>query len=70
MEKYLIKLEIKGVEFQIRTSADNPKEAEENALEVIRSKTTFISILEEKDIYSKDSFGKRLDKIIKGALSF
>ena len=25
---------------------------------------------DEKDIYSKDSFGKRLDKIVKGALSF
>lgn len=47
--KYLIKIEINDVEFQIHTEASSEREAKDNVWEIIRRKTAVTSIETESD---------------------
>ncbi|WP_018473615.1 hypothetical protein [Echinicola pacifica] len=67
--KYLIKIEINDVEFQIHTEASNEREARENVWEIIRTKTTMKSIETIASPKSEgNSLGKKLAEGIRSAL--
>ncbi|MDN3668055.1 hypothetical protein QWY93_01725 [Echinicola jeungdonensis] len=67
--KYLIKIEINDVEFQIHTEAAHEREARDNVWEIIRRKTTLKSIEKEAiETQEAASFGKKFAEGIRSAL--
>lgn len=70
MVKYVIKLEINGIEFQIQTLAGSEREAKDNAWEVIRNRTSFLSIQKDQKKELQSSFSSKLAQGIKSALLF
>lgn len=68
MMKYAIKLEINGIEFQIKTLAGSEREAKEKAWDVIRERTSFISIRPEPLMEVNRSFAQKVASGFKSAL--
>jgi hypothetical protein len=68
MMKYVIKLEINGIEFQIKTLAGSEREAKERAWDVIKERTSFISIRHEALMEVDRSFSHRMASGFKSAL--
>ena len=68
MMKYVIKLEINGIEFQIKTLAGSEREAKERAWDVIKERTSFISIRNEALMEVDRSFSNRMASGFKSAL--
>ncbi len=67
--KYLIKIEINDVEFQIHTEAANEREAKDNVWEIIRRKTSLKSIDKEAvEPQEAASFGRKLAEGIRSVL--
>ena len=66
--KYVIKLEINGIEFQIKTLAGSEREAKERAWDVIKERTSFISIRNEALMEVDRSFSNRMASGFKSAL--
>ncbi|MBD8490000.1 hypothetical protein IFO69_14680 [Echinicola sp. CAU 1574] len=66
--KYLIKIEINDVEFQIHTEASNEREAKDNVWEIIRRKTSLKSIETESAEVRDSSLGRKLAEGIRSAL--
>ena len=68
MMKYVIKLEINGIELQIKTLAGSEREAKERAWDVIKERTSFISIRNEALMEVDRSFSNRMASGFKSAL--
>ena len=66
--KYVIKLEINGIELQIKTLAGSEREAKERAWDVIKERTSFISIRNEALMEVDRSFSNRMASGFKSAL--
>jgi len=66
--KYLIKIEINDVEFQIHTEASSEREAKDNVWEIIRRKTSLKSIETESSEPRDSSLGRKLAEGIRSAL--
>lgn len=66
--KYLIKIEINDVEFQIHTEASSEREAKDNLWEIIRRKTAVTSIETESSEPTDHSIGRKLAEGIRSAL--
>ncbi|AWW29369.1 hypothetical protein DN752_03990 [Echinicola strongylocentroti] len=66
--KYLIKIEINDVEFQIHTEASSEREAKDNVWEIIREKTSVKSIETEALAPKDPSLGRKLAEGIRSAL--
>ncbi|UCS93187.1 hypothetical protein KZP23_21450 [Echinicola marina] len=67
--KYLIKIEINDIEFQIHTEAGSEREAKDNVWEIIRRKTSLKSI--EKEAMGNEevaSLGQKLAEGIRSVL--
>lgn len=65
--KYVIKLEINGVDFEINTEASNEREAKDNMWETIR-KSTAIRTIDVEPLAKDVSIGSRLVGSLKSAL--
>ncbi|SMD43535.1 hypothetical protein SAMN00777080_2128 [Aquiflexum balticum DSM 16537] len=70
MMKYVIKLEINGIEFQIKTLAGSEREAKDKAWDVIIERTSFISIRPEAIMEVNRSFSQKMVTGFKSALLF
>lgn len=68
MAKYYIKLEINGIEFQIQTDAGTEREAKDMAWDIIRDRTSFLSIRKDDSRDIQNSFSKKLAMGLKSAL--
>ncbi len=66
--KYLVKIEINDVEFQIHTEAGSEREAKDNVWDIIRRKTSLKSIETESTDVKESSLGKKLAEGIRSAL--
>jgi hypothetical protein len=70
MAKYYIKLEINGIEFQIQTDAGTEREAKDMAWDIIRDRTSFLSIRKDDAREVQSSFSKKIAAGLKSALFY